>query len=208
GPPLLDEDYLILSTIHSAKGLEWDVVHVIHAADGMIPSDMATGNAQEIEEERRLLYVAMTRARDALHLYFPLRYYHRPRGLEDGHSYAQLSRFLTPEVRSLFDESSAPGAETMPPAGDLLDMGEGPDPGVDRKASSRSSVRSSFSSRACRKASTPCNWSGSHTRSPRKSRDSSEEESAKLGMSPSGNRSWRYSAPTWWASRSWPRSRT
>jgi DNA helicase-2/ATP-dependent DNA helicase PcrA len=110
GPPLLDEDYLVLSTIHSAKGLEWDVVHVIHAADGMIPSDMATGNAEEIDEERRLLYVAMTRARDALHLYFPLRYYHRPRGLEDGHSYAQLSRFLTPEVRSHFDERTAPEA--------------------------------------------------------------------------------------------------
>ena len=71
GPPLLDEDWLVLSTIHSAKGLEWDVVHVIHAADGMIPSDMATGDDDEIEEERRLLYVALTRARDALHVYRP-----------------------------------------------------------------------------------------------------------------------------------------
>ena len=71
GPPLLDEDCLVLSTIHSAKGLEWDVVHVIHAADGMIPSDMATGDDDEIEEERRLLYVAMTRARDALHRLVP-----------------------------------------------------------------------------------------------------------------------------------------
>ncbi|HEY3024068.1 MAG TPA: ATP-dependent helicase, partial [Actinomycetota bacterium] len=75
GPPLLDEDYLILSTIHSAKGGEWDVVHVIHAADGMIPSDMATGDEERIEEERRLLYVALTRARDALYVYFPLRYH-------------------------------------------------------------------------------------------------------------------------------------
>jgi DNA helicase-2/ATP-dependent DNA helicase PcrA len=124
GPPLLDEDYLILSTIHSAKGLEWDVVYVIHAADGMIPSDMATGNAEEIEEERRLLYVAMTRARDALYLFFPLRYYHRPRGLEDGHSYAQLSRFLTPKVRSLFDECSAPGVETMTTEGHALPSGD------------------------------------------------------------------------------------
>jgi DNA helicase-2/ATP-dependent DNA helicase PcrA len=113
GPPLLDEDYLVLSTIHSAKGLEWDVVHLIHAADGMIPSDMATGNAEEIEEERRLLYVAMTRARDALHVYFPLRYYHRPRGLEDGHSYAQLSRFLTPDVRSHFDQDTTRAADTV-----------------------------------------------------------------------------------------------
>jgi len=103
GPPLLDEDYLVLSTIHSAKGLEWEVVHVIHAADGMIPSDMATGNPEEIEEERRLLYVAMTRARDVLHVYFPLRYYHRPRGLEDGHNYAQLTRFLPRAIQDLFD---------------------------------------------------------------------------------------------------------
>src|SRR5207253_5027933 len=103
GPPLLDEDWLVLSTIHSAKGLEWDVVHVIHAADGMIPSDMATGKPEEIEEERRLLYVAMTRARDALYVYFPLRYYNRPKGLEDGHSYAQLSRFLTEAVLDRFD---------------------------------------------------------------------------------------------------------
>jgi DNA helicase-2/ATP-dependent DNA helicase PcrA len=110
GPPLLDEDYLILSTIHSAKGLEWDVVHVIHAADGMIPSDMATGSAEEIEEERRLLYVAMTRARDALHVYFPLRAYHRPLGHEDQHSYMQVSRFLTPQVRSTFDQGCAPAA--------------------------------------------------------------------------------------------------
>lgn len=82
GPPLLDEDYLILSTVHSAKGGEWDVVHVIHAADGMIPSDMSTGNDEEIEEERRLFYVALTRARDNLYVYFPLRFYRRPRGLD------------------------------------------------------------------------------------------------------------------------------
>ena len=52
--PWLDEDYLILSTIHSAKGLEWDSVFVIHAADGNIPSDMATDTPEEVEEERRL----------------------------------------------------------------------------------------------------------------------------------------------------------
>ncbi len=125
GPPLLDEDYLVLSTIHSAKGLEWDVVYVIHTADGMIPSDMATANAEEIEEERRLLYVAMTRARDALHLYFPLRYYHRPRGMEDGHSYAQLSRFLTPVVRGFFDESVAPAAELADHQGESDDVTPG-----------------------------------------------------------------------------------
>jgi DNA helicase-2/ATP-dependent DNA helicase PcrA len=103
GPPHLDEDYLILSTIHSAKGLEWDVVHVIHAADGMIPSDMSTGDDDEIEEERRLLYVALTRARDALHVTYPQRYYRRPKGLEDPHSYSQRSRFLPDEVLEHFE---------------------------------------------------------------------------------------------------------
>jgi DNA helicase-2/ATP-dependent DNA helicase PcrA len=119
GPPLLDEDYLVLSTIHSAKGLEWDVVHVIHAADGMIPSDMATGDDEQIEEERRLLYVAMTRARDALHISFPQRYYRRPRGLEDPHSYAQLTRFLPEEVRTLFDEV-APDVLPLPEPGEPI----------------------------------------------------------------------------------------
>jgi DNA helicase-2/ATP-dependent DNA helicase PcrA len=103
GPPLLDEDFVILSTIHSAKGCEWDVVHVIHAADGSIPSDMATGDAEQIEEERRLLYVALTRARDALHVYVPLRYYHRKTPLSDRHSYAQICRFLTDDVQALFE---------------------------------------------------------------------------------------------------------
>jgi DNA helicase-2/ATP-dependent DNA helicase PcrA len=103
GSPLLDEDYLVLSTIHSAKGGEWDVVHVIHAADGMIPSDMATGDDERIEEERRLFYVALTRARDALHVYFPLRYHRRNRGLEDKHWYAQLTRFLPREVCEHFE---------------------------------------------------------------------------------------------------------
>jgi DNA helicase-2/ATP-dependent DNA helicase PcrA len=103
GPPHLDEDYLILSTIHSAKGLEWDVVHVIHAADGMIPSDMSTGDDDEIEEERRLLYVALTRARDALHVTYPQRYYRRPKGLADLHSYSQRSRFLPDDVLEHFD---------------------------------------------------------------------------------------------------------
>ncbi|HEY1331277.1 MAG TPA: ATP-dependent helicase [Actinomycetota bacterium] len=117
GPPLLDEDYVILSTIHSAKGCEWDVVHLIHASDGMIPSDLATGDADEIEEERRLLYVALTRARDALYVTFPLRYYRRPRGLEDPHHYAQLTRFLPDSVRERFDQRSTV-TETSDPAGD------------------------------------------------------------------------------------------
>jgi DNA helicase-2/ATP-dependent DNA helicase PcrA len=110
GPPLLDEDYLVLSTIHSAKGGEWDVVHVIHAADGMIPSDMSTGDKEAIEEERRLFYVALTRARDYLHVYFSLRYYRRPRGLDDAHHFAQITRFLPEPVQSLFDRRSAGSA--------------------------------------------------------------------------------------------------
>jgi DNA helicase-2/ATP-dependent DNA helicase PcrA len=116
GPPLLDEDYLILSTVHSAKGGEWDVVHVIHAADGMIPSDMATGDEEAIEEERRLFYVALTRARDSLFVYFALRFYRRPHGLDDAHHFAQLTRFLPEPVQSLFDRRTA-GA---PPIGVAL----------------------------------------------------------------------------------------
>ncbi|HSJ52076.1 MAG TPA: ATP-dependent helicase [Actinomycetota bacterium] len=116
GPPHLDEDYVVLSTIHSAKGGEWDVVHVIHAADGMIPSDLATGDPDEIEEERRLFYVALTRARDTLRVTFPLRYHRSNRGLEGRHWYAQLTRFLPPEVRGHF----APVSRT-PESAALLD---------------------------------------------------------------------------------------
>ena len=98
GPPVKDEDYLILSTIHSAKGLEWDAVYLIHAADGNLPADMATGSEAEIEEELRLTYVAMTRAKDFLYVLWPQRYYHRPNGVSDNHNYAQCSRFFTKEV--------------------------------------------------------------------------------------------------------------
>src|SRR5207302_10166939 len=75
GVPLLDEDYLILSTIHSAKGQEWRSVFVLNAVDGCIPSDLGVGTSAEIEEERRLLYVAMTRAQDSLHLVVPHRFF-------------------------------------------------------------------------------------------------------------------------------------
>jgi DNA helicase-2/ATP-dependent DNA helicase PcrA len=99
GPPLLDEDYLILSTIHSAKGCEWDAVFLIHAADGCLPSDMSTGNAEDIEEELRLSYVAMTRARDFLYVLWPLRFYTTPAGHSDRHVYAQCSRFFSDHVK-------------------------------------------------------------------------------------------------------------
>jgi DNA helicase II / ATP-dependent DNA helicase PcrA len=104
GPPSLDEDMLTLSTIHSAKGGEWDVVHVIHLADGCLPSDLSTGDADQVEEERRLLHVAMTRARDELWLHVPLRYHHHRQGGRAGsdrHGTAQRSRFLTAEVVGL-----------------------------------------------------------------------------------------------------------
>jgi DNA helicase-2/ATP-dependent DNA helicase PcrA len=94
GPPGLDDDWLTLSTVHSAKGGEWDVVHVIHAADGCFPSDMACGSVEDIEEERRLLYVACTRARNTLEASWPLRFHHNRRHATDAHSWAQLSRHL------------------------------------------------------------------------------------------------------------------
>jgi DNA helicase-2/ATP-dependent DNA helicase PcrA len=95
GPPLLDEDYLILSTIHSAKGQEWTAVFVLNTVDGCIPSDLGVGSTPEIEEERRLLYVAMTRAKDQLHLMVPQRFFtHGQRSLGDRHIYAQRTRFI------------------------------------------------------------------------------------------------------------------
>jgi DNA helicase-2/ATP-dependent DNA helicase PcrA len=104
GPPRLDEDWLVLSTIHSAKGMEWDVVFVLDVVDGCIPSDMAAGSDEEIEEERRLLYVAMTRARDHLHLLQPLRFYTRQQGRGgDRHLYAPRSRFLPDSILDRFE---------------------------------------------------------------------------------------------------------
>jgi DNA helicase II / ATP-dependent DNA helicase PcrA len=95
GPPLLDEDFLVLSTIHSAKGQEWDSVYVLNVADGNFPSEFATGKPALIEEERRLLYVAMTRAKSALHLVAPLKYWvpQQPRH-GDRHVYGARSRFI------------------------------------------------------------------------------------------------------------------
>ena len=81
----------------------------------MIPSDMATGRPEEVEEERRLVYVAMTRARQALHLYFALKAYHRPRGVSDRHFYGQVSRFLPDEVLAAFDRRVSPAARQPPP---------------------------------------------------------------------------------------------
>ncbi|HSO96632.1 MAG TPA: ATP-dependent helicase [Acidimicrobiia bacterium] len=116
GPPSLDEDFLVLSTVHSAKGGEWDAVHVIHAADGMFPSDLATRDPEEIDEERRLFYVALTRARDHLHVYFPLRVFHRRVGGNDRHHYGQLTRFLPPAVHDLFERPAPDDRVSLPEA--------------------------------------------------------------------------------------------
>ncbi|MEO8627435.1 MAG: 3'-5' exonuclease, partial [Betaproteobacteria bacterium] len=109
GPPLLDEDYLVLSTIHSAKGQEWDAVHVLNVADGNFPSEFATGRAESIEEERRLLYVAMTRAKSDLHLIAPLRYYvtQQPRR-GDTHIYGARSRFISRAVLAHLEQVAFP----------------------------------------------------------------------------------------------------
>ena len=126
GPPHLDEDYLVLSTIHSAKGLEWQAVHVLALYDGNFPACMSAGTSESIDEERRLLYVALTRARAQLHLYVPVRYYHRPRGIDDAHGYGKPSRFLTEEVRRTCD--------ILRPADDAVD-GAGALGGPPRKIS-------------------------------------------------------------------------
>jgi DNA helicase-2/ATP-dependent DNA helicase PcrA len=93
----------VLSTVHSAKGLEWDAVHLIAAYDGNFPADMSTGSEEGIAEERRLFYVALTRARRRLHVHVPDRYYHRPHGNDDAHGYGRASRFLTASVQRLFE---------------------------------------------------------------------------------------------------------
>jgi DNA helicase-2/ATP-dependent DNA helicase PcrA len=107
GPPHLDEDYLVISTIHSAKGQEWDVVYVLNAADGCIPSDMAAGSPEQIEEERRLLYVAMTRAREHLHVVHPLRFFIRQQHRRgDRHVYTPRTRFIPDAVLDRFERQT------------------------------------------------------------------------------------------------------
>jgi DNA helicase-2/ATP-dependent DNA helicase PcrA len=109
GAPLLDEDYLILSTIHSAKGQEWSAVFVLNAVDGCIPSDLAAGTTEEIEEERRLLYVAMTRAKNQLEILVPQRFYvHQQSSRGDRHLYASRTRFVPDAILPLFEQRSWP----------------------------------------------------------------------------------------------------
>jgi DNA helicase-2/ATP-dependent DNA helicase PcrA len=112
GPPLMDEDYLVLSTIHSAKGQEWDSVYILNVADGNFPSEFATGKPALIEEERRLLYVAMTRAKSALHLVAPLKYWvpQQPRH-GDRHVYGARSRFIDEAMLATMEARFHGGAE-------------------------------------------------------------------------------------------------
>lgn len=129
GVPLLDEDYLILSTIHSAKGQEWRSVFVLNTVDGCIPSDLGAGTTDEIEEERRLLYVAMTRAKDSLNLVVPQRFFtHGQSATGDRHVYASRTRFIPANLVELFECRAwpivAPGSDpSVGPRQVRLDVG-------------------------------------------------------------------------------------
>ena len=130
GRPTLDEDYLILSTIHSAKGMEWDTVYLLNVVDGSFPSEFSTGKPELIDEERRLLYVGLTRAQNDLLLLAPLKFHltsqHR---LGDAHVYGGRSRFLTDKVLKTLEatgfQGSRPAAETLTEEGGdaALDVG-------------------------------------------------------------------------------------
>ena len=117
-PPSVDEDWLVLSTVHSAKGLEWNAVHLLHVTEGSFPSDLGVSTSDGLDEERRLFHVALTRARDALHLYAPLRYHHHPRARDDRHSFAQRSRFLDETALACCDRvGAAAGTGPVPALG-------------------------------------------------------------------------------------------
>ena len=118
GTPTLDEDYLVLSTVHSAKGMEWDTVYLLNVVDGSFPSEFATGRTELIDEERRLLYVAMTRARNELQLCVPLKFplTQQPKS-GDAHVYGGRSRFVSEKVLKTMQQVAFHGAllgEAMP----------------------------------------------------------------------------------------------
>jgi DNA helicase-2/ATP-dependent DNA helicase PcrA len=129
GVPLLDEDYLILSTIHSAKGQEWKSVFVLNAVDGCMPSDLGAGTSAELEEERRLLYVAMTRAKDDLQLLVPQRFFtHGQHAHGDRHVYASRTRFIPVSLLGLFEKTvwpqvAANAAARVASQGPRIDVG-------------------------------------------------------------------------------------
>lgn len=118
GPPLLDEDYLILSTVHSAKGQEWDSVYVLNVNDGSFPNEFAAGKPESIEEERRLLYVAMTRAKRDLQLVAPLKYYiTQQRRWGEKYVYGARSRFMTDALLDTFELRVWPSGDDVPVGG-------------------------------------------------------------------------------------------
>jgi DNA helicase-2/ATP-dependent DNA helicase PcrA len=129
GVPLPDEDYLILSTIHSAKGQEWKSVYVLNVVDGCMPSDLGAGTSAELEEERRLLYVAMTRAKDDLHLIVPQRFFtYGQHSQGDRHIYASRTRFIPEKLLGLFERTNwpqVPSGNTVrnPSQGPRVDIG-------------------------------------------------------------------------------------
>lgn len=128
GVPLRDEDYLILSTIHSAKGQEWKSVYVLNVVDGCMPSDLGAGTSAELEEERRLLYVAMTRAKDDLHLTVPQRFFtHGRHSQGDRHVYASRTRFIPEALLPMFERTSwpqvSPATARTPSNGPKIDIG-------------------------------------------------------------------------------------
>ncbi|MDQ8726122.1 ATP-dependent helicase [Bradyrhizobium sp. LHD-71] len=128
GVPLLDEDYLILSTIHSAKGQEWKSVYLLNVVDGCMPSDLGAGTTAELEEERRLLYVAMTRAKDDLHLVVPQRFFtHGQQAQGDRHVYASRTRFIPERLLALFERAHwptfAPASARPSSQGPRIDIG-------------------------------------------------------------------------------------
>ena len=128
GEPYQDEDYLVLSTVHSAKGQEWEAVYVLNVSDGNFPNEFATGKPEMIEEERRLLYVAMTRAKQSLSLVAPLKY-HVTQQRRDGdkHVYGARSRFMTDAVlgtmhKSFHGRSESDASRLMPRTDKQIDV--------------------------------------------------------------------------------------
>ncbi|HVX41100.1 MAG TPA: ATP-dependent helicase [Gemmatimonadaceae bacterium] len=123
-----EDDALVISTVHSAKGKEWDAVFVLWAVDGWFPSSRSLGDEDQLEEERRLMYVAMTRARNHLAVTYPLNVYATRRGQD--YSIDQLSRFIDRGVREKMQrvvpqEPAAPQPPSVPdpvPAGPPIDL--------------------------------------------------------------------------------------
>ena len=109
GPAVPDEDCFVISTIHSAKGKEWQAVYLLNVVDGVIPSAYALGDVDAVEEERRTLYVALTRAKRNLHVLEPIRSHMSDRPVRsDGHVYGTRSRFMSDAVLRTFERTSWP----------------------------------------------------------------------------------------------------